>query len=145
VAGVTSEHFLPEQGVWLFLKHKTRRATGGKPRVIYLTQEMIDLSKKLVGCVPAATPLFRNADGEPWNRNAIRCRMRRVRERLKIPGLVAYLWRHGFVTGALERGLSDAVVAQLAGHKDTTMIHKHYSFLSENGKLLREAAVRAVK
>ncbi len=145
VASVTSVHFLVDQGIWLFTKHKTRRQTGGRPRIIYLNEAMVALTKRLIENVPEGTPLFRNADGNPWTASAIRCRLRRVRKRLKIPGLVAYLYRHGFVTGALERGLSDAVVAQLAGHKDTTMIHKHYSFLSENVRLLREAAQKAVE
>jgi len=68
-----------------------------------------------------------------------------VRRKVKIPGLVAYLYRHGFVTQALERGLSDAVVAELVGHANTTTIHKHYSHLSDSAKLLREAANKAVK
>lgn len=145
VSDLTSEHVFLEQGVWVTYKHKTRSQSKGKPRVVYLSDAMVELTRRLMAKVPPGTPLFRNADGNPWTRNSIRCRLRRVRARLEIPGLVAYLYRHGFVTQALERGLSDALVAQLVGHANTSMIHKHYSFLSENAKLLREAANKAVK
>jgi hypothetical protein len=40
--------------------------------------------------------------------------------------------------------LSDAVVAALAGHADTRVIHQHYSHLTDNAKLLRQAANKAV-
>jgi integrase len=145
VSLLTSENVFLEQGVWVTYKHKTRGQTKGKPRIVYLSEAMVQLTKKLLPTVPAGTPLFRNSEGEPWNRNSIRLRLRRVRKRLKIPGLVAYLYRHGFVTQALEKGLSDALVAQLVGHANTAMIHKHYSFLSQNAKLLREAANKAVQ
>jgi integrase len=145
IAKLTSENLALAQGVWIFTKHKTRNQTGGKPRVIYLSDPLMELSKKLVASVPPGTPLFRNSKGVRWTLNAVRLRLGRVRKRLKIPGLVAYLFRHGFITQALERGISDAVVAALAGHKDTRMIHAHYSHLTDNVKLLREAANKAVK
>ncbi len=142
IAGLTSENLA--EGLWILRKHKTKNQTG-KARIIYLSDAMVQLTQRLVAQVPPRTPLFRNRDGKPWNRNSVRCRMRRVREKLKIPGLVAYLFRHGFITQALERGISDAIVAALAGHSSTETIHRHYNHLAENAKLLREAANKAVR
>lgn len=144
IAKITSRQVSIDNGVLIFLKHKTRNQTGGKPRVIYLSNGMVELLKRLLERVPEGTPLFRNSEGVPWTCSAICQRMKRVRKRVKIPGLVSYLWRHGFITQALERGLSDAVVAALAGHQDTRMIHAFYSHLTDNAKLLREAANKAV-
>jgi len=142
---LTSEHVFLDAGVWVLQKHKTKAQTKGKPRVVYLSDELAALTRRLLEKVPPGTPLFRNEDGNEWTRNAVRCRMRRVRVKLGIPGLVAYLYRHGFITQALERGISDAVVASLVGHADTSVIHKFYSHLTSNARLLRDAANRAVK
>jgi integrase len=77
-------------------------------------------------------PLFRNSDGDPWTPNAVRCRMRRLRLRLKkkgidISGVTAYAFRHTYATDALERGVSLADLAALMNHKDirTTMNYNH--------------------
>jgi len=144
IAEVTSKNAMLDRGLWVIYKHKTKNQTQGKARVIYLSDAMVELTRRLLDHVPPETPLFRNRKGEPWTRNAIRCRMRRVRAKLKIPGLVAYLYRHGFITQALEKGISDALVAELAGHADTSTIHRFYSHLSENAKLLRQAANKVV-
>jgi integrase len=55
-----------------------------------------------------------------------------------------YLFRHAFCTQALESGKIDAVtVSILMGHRDTTMISRHYSHLTQRVEHLREAARKA--
>jgi integrase len=56
---------------------------------------------------------------------------------------VAYCYRHGYVTEALEKGIGDATVAELVGHANTATIHRYYSHLTEKGDHLRAAAIRA--
>jgi len=82
--------------------------------------------------------------GKPFTRNGIRCRFRRLRE--KVPHLacvISYTYRHGFATDALVNGVGIAEVAELLGHKDLTMIQEHYSHLAEKRDHLRRAAERA--
>ena len=55
-----------------------------------------------------------------------------------------YAFRHAFCTSALESGELDAVtVSVLMGHRDTTMISRHYSHLTQQTSHLREAAKKA--
>jgi integrase len=142
VGMVTAEHVNLELGVWVLDEHKTEHATQ-EPRVIILTPAMVELSRRLMEKHPEG-PLFRNEDGEPWTRNAIRCRFRRVRKKLDLGGdLVAYLYRHAVATDLLESGTGIAQAAEILGHKDTSMIMRHYSKLRERRDHLRQQIAKA--
>ena len=69
IANVTAAEVDLEQGIWKFEKHKTRHQTG-KPRIVYLTPRMVELSRELIEKYPEG-PLFRNSRGKTWSRNAI--------------------------------------------------------------------------
>src|SRR5208282_5955900 len=57
VARVTTENVNLELGVWVFADHKTVKKTG-KPRIVYLTPPMVELTKRLITEHPDG-PLFR--------------------------------------------------------------------------------------
>jgi integrase len=146
VARVTAANVDLDNGVWIFNQHKTKKKTG-KPRVIYLTPTMIDLTRRLMLEFPNG-PLFRGparCGRKAYTGNAIRCRFRRLRKKLPhLKGVIAYTFRHSYITDALERGVSVASVAELAGHTDLRMIQDHYGHLSEKKAHLQEAARKAV-
>jgi integrase len=132
-------------GVWI-IRGKTTRRTG-RDRVIYMTPTLSELTRKLVAEHPEG-PLFRNARGEPWNRQAINCRFRRKKNRKRDrldEDITAYVYRHTYGTDALENGVPDATVAELMGHRGTAVLHKHYSKLREKREHLRKAAEQAAK
>lgn len=134
-----------EMGVWV-LKGKTTRDTG-KDRVVYMTPKLEALTRRLVELRPDG-PIFRNEDGNPWNRQAVNCRFRRKKNRKLDPldkDVTSYVYRHSFGTEALENGVADATVAELMGHQGTAMLHKHYSKLREKRSHLRRSALQAVK
>ncbi len=136
---VTAAHVDLEQGVWVFLKHKTAKKTQ-RPRVVYLTPNMLDLTKKLMQR-HAAGPLFRNSYGQPWSNNAVRIRFRRLRKQFpELQGVVAYCYRHSFATDGLVNGVPIATVAELLGHTSTKMIDLHYGHLAKQHCYLRDAA-----
>jgi len=109
-------------------QHKTARATG-RDRVIVLTDAAFDLVSRLV-LTHRTGPIFRNEIGNPWNRNSINCAIRRLREKTGADHeLIAYAFRHLFVTDALEAGVPIATVAALAGHSSTAMVARTYSRL----------------
>ena len=54
-----------------------------------------------------------------------------------------YAMRHAFCTEALENGLDAVTVSVLMGHRDTTMISRTYSHLTQRHDHLRQAANRA--
>jgi integrase len=54
-----------------------------------------------------------------------------------------YAFRHSFCTEALETGLDAVTVSVLMGHRDTAMISRVYSHLTERTQHLRDAARKA--
>jgi integrase len=143
VSRVTATHVNLELGVWVFADHKTVQKTG-KPRVVYLTPAMIELTKQLMAEHPDG-PLFRGPrGGKPFTRNAIRCRFKRLREKLPhLKGLIAYAYRHSFATDALVGGVGIAQVAELLGHTSTDMVMRHYSHIAGKIDHMRDAAMKA--
>lgn len=145
IAKLTAENVDLGSGCWIFKvrQHKTGKATERK-RVVYLNHSMLRLTRKLVAMNPEG-PIFRaKYTNRPWNRNAIRCRFRRLREKYELPGVVAYSLRHSYITRALEKGESDATVAELTG-TSTDMIRRHYGHLNQMSAHLKDAASRIAR
>jgi integrase len=144
VASVTAADADLNLGVWVLQKHKTAKKTK-KPRVIYLTPVMVELTRKLMAKNPEG-PLFRGPRGrKPFTRNGIRCRFKRLREKLPhLKHFVAYSARHTWATQALVNGVGVAQVAELMGHSDTSMVSKVYSHLADQVGHLRDMAKKAV-
>jgi integrase len=141
VLAVAAAEFHPEQGVRVLDKHKSA-GKDGKPRIIFLTPELVTLCKGLAERYPEG-PLFRNVHGHPWHKVGVAKRLRELRERLGIKSkAMPYSFRHGFATDAFANGVPDAQVAELLRHSGTAMLHKHYAHLTARAKALREALAR---
>lgn len=118
-------------------RHKTRRKTG-RALVVRLTPRAVELCRAMADRWPDG-PIFRNTDGNPWTRNAVRLRFARLRDALGLPkGGGSYSARHNFVTDCLQAGISVAATAALVGHTSTDMIDAHYNRLQERGDFLSE-------
>lgn len=147
VRSVEARHVDLQNGLWIFApsEHKTGEKTG-EPRIVYLNAKALEITRRLVQESPVG-PLCRNSRGKPWTRNAVRLRFRRLRRRLKDqlpPNLCAYLFRHTFATGALERGLDAITVAELMGHRgDVSMLSQVYQHLRQRTSHMKAAAERA--
>src|SRR5439155_15042605 len=126
-----------------FEQHKTAKKTQ-RPRVVYLTPAMVELSRKLVAQYPDG-PLFRGPRGKAaFTRQNIRCRFRRLRAKLPhLRHFVCYNVRHTFATRALVNGVGVAQVAELLGHTSTEMVSQTYGHLAAEVAHMREAARRA--
>lgn len=144
IAAVRVEHVAADASCWVVPEHKTVDKIE-RPIVVYLSPCLQALTRALI-VGRTSGPLFRNSRGEAWSANAIRCRMRRLRAALGIEaGTVAYSYRHSYITGAILAGNDVATVAELVGHKDCTMIAKHYGHLAGAKDHLKRAAARAVQ
>jgi integrase len=140
---LTAEHVDLEQGIWVLPKHKTAKRTG-KPRVVYLTAGMLELTRRLVEERPEG-PLLLNSRRTPWNRNAVRCRFRKLRQQFPSFGhFTATSYRRAYVTDALERGVDAVKVAELVGHTSTDIVMRHYSQLQERVRYMRDVAQQVV-
>lgn len=121
-------------------QHKTRNRTG-KVRVLYLSEEAIDVCREQAEVYAGAGFLFRGEGGRPFTIQAMVMRFHRLSAKLG-HAVTAYGFRHTYATEALLAGEPDAVVAALLGHQSTRMIHKHYSHVSQQGQALAAAAER---
>jgi len=137
VSAISGASFDAEAGTVRLKEHKTAGKTG-KARVVYLTPDVAALLSRQLERHPTG-PLLRNRSGKPWNEWSVVKAMEATRQRAGIPHAIAYGLRHSFATDALERGVSDAVVAELLGHSGTAMLHKHYSHLGARAKALKDA------
>ncbi|QDT69459.1 site-specific tyrosine recombinase XerC [Planctomycetes bacterium MalM25] len=110
-----------------------------RSRVVYLPSEARAIVERLVAEYPEGH-LFRNARGEPWNRNSVRLRFRRIKKLLQMPGLCATTLRHSYAHDRLSCGQDALTVAKLMGHADTRMIATRYGHLEQNADFMQDAA-----
>lgn len=145
VRAVTAADVNLELGVWVLKQHKTFHKTG-RPRVVYLSEAMVALSKELMGRNPEG-PIFRGPLGNrPFTSNGVRCRFRNLRKRLPhLEGVIATAYRKSFATEALEAGVPIAQVAEILGHVDTKMVSRHDGMLSQKVQHLRDMVSRATQ
>jgi integrase len=143
VRKVTAAHANLDLGVWVFKEHKTAKRTG-RPRIIYLTPAMVELTRRLMEKYPEG-PLFRGPRSQRgFTRNGVRCRFRNLRQKLPhLGGVISYTMRHSFATQALVNGVGIAHVAELLGHVDTSMVSQHYAHMAGDIQHMREAALKA--
>jgi len=111
----------------------------GRPYTLVLTGKLLAVLRQLATVHPTG-PLLRNTRGEPWTRNAVRCQLHRLGVKLGLSRISAYVWRHSYATDALQAGVNPGALAALMGHKDLSMISRHYSHLAERTGQLRQAA-----
>lgn len=133
-------HFVDlESCRWVF---PVRESKGKKyQRVVYLTDKALAITKRVMVKNPTG-PMLRNTDGIKWCGSSVNCRFQRIRDKLGVKYSL-YAFRHAFVTGALISGLDAVTTSVLAGHRDTTMIARHYSHLTQRPDFLRKAANQA--
>lgn len=122
--------------------HKTGRK--GKERIIMLSGEALEIVKAHCKKYPTG-PIFRTGKGRRlhkhlprsgWTVKEIGNRFKIIRERLKMPRLTAYSYRHTFATGWLEQGRSVEILSELMGNSPA-VIRAHYAHLLSNTVNLR--------
>ena len=138
---VEAKHFDRTGRRWYFPKPVKKLRGKPEPRIVHLTDRAFEICQRLALKRPSG-PLFVNEDSEPWKKNAINCRCKRLRDKLGF-NLQVYSLRHTFCTDALKRGVDPLTVAKLMGHKNATMVMEVYNNLGECQDHLREALRKA--
>lgn len=138
---VEARHVDPAGKRWVF---PTKEAKGKKkPRVVYLSDTAWEITARLMAVHPTG-PLFRNAAGEPWDKETAGRRFARKRKQLgKRHSL--YSLRHSFCRRMLLSGMDVLTVSILMGHTSPAMIMKHYQHLQKNPEFLRSVLNGAAK
>jgi integrase len=129
---------------WVLTNHKTAYKVQ-RPRVIYLTAPM----RKLMAVLRRRSTdpyVFLNRRKKPWTNNAIRHRVHRLKESLKLPDdLCTYMLRHAFGTNAILNGVDVATVAELMGHTSLEMVSRVYLHLADQHSHLTAAVEKATR
>ncbi|HEY7152458.1 MAG TPA: site-specific integrase [Gemmataceae bacterium] len=134
-----------------FKAKQRRKDRKSAIRRILLDETMIELldqlAKKRRPC--SDDFVFLDRQGRPWTSNAIRCRMRRLRAKLKLgpdsngENVVAYTFRHTAATRACTSGVPDRVLADLMGHTNVTTTHRYqHPQLDHLAEAIRRANAR---
>ena len=110
-----------------------------KARVVYIPDDAMEIVKRLCEQHPTGK-LFRNSQGNPWNRDSINCRFRRLKTVLKMPEICATVLRHSFAHHRLTSGQDALTVSKLCGHVDTRMLATRYGHLDANLDFMSGAA-----
>lgn len=140
VGTVEASFFNRTDRYWKFPVKKSKGKR--KPRVVYLTDTAFAICERLSLKHPEG-PLFRQQSGLPWDKNAIRCKFRRIKTKLGIPDLCAYTLRHSWATRMLQAGVDSHVVAKLMGHTTTRMLELRYSHIDQQPAFMLEQLKRA--
>lgn len=110
-------------------------------RVLFLNATALEICRRLAEKHPEG-PLFRNRRGNAWTKDAMQCRLSRLRDKLAMPELCAYTFRHSFATQGLMNGVDPVTIGNLMGHVDGTMVARQYQHLAANLDYLKDAAER---
>lgn len=133
-------HIDLDAAVIVLTAHKTSRTQRTpKPRVIPLTQEVVDLLTAIRARQEPGSLVFRTQRGTPWNPSNLSLRMQRARQRAGIPDdAKLYGLRHAFGTRAILNGVDIKTLAELLGHTSTRM-SEHYVHIAGKVPHLLEA------
>jgi integrase len=114
-----------------------REVSKGKirNRTIYLDSMSAAIVNRLSQQWPKG-PIFRNTDGAPWTRDTLGRTIRRIGKRAGIKGLCPYLFRHGFVTRMLERGVDVATLAAISGNSPRMILNVYNHVALNEDRLL---------
>lgn len=112
-----------------------------RQRTIYLDATALEITERLVNEYPEG-PIFRDSQGDPWGKDSIRLRFRRLRKKVKMPGLVATTLRHSWAHHKLATGTDSLIVSKLLGHVDGRMLATRYGHVDQNEVLMLREATR---
>ncbi|AWM39245.1 hypothetical protein C1280_21150 [Gemmata obscuriglobus] len=136
--------------MWVLTKHKGRRtAKKPEPRVIGMPTAVETVLRRRMEQFGTTGHVFLNADGQPWTKNALGLRMRRLRVRAGVQAdeqgeeFVLYTNRHTFMTAAgADPTISPPHLARLGGHTNTKTtdkyIHANLAAVADAGRRVGE-------
>jgi integrase len=121
-----------EARCWVIREHKaSRTAKEKKARIIPMPPIVEKLLRWRLREYGPTDYVFLNEDGNQWKNNALRCRMKRLRERAGLApdengeSIVMYSARHSYATAAVASGVSDRRLADLMGHTNTKTTQRY--------------------
>jgi integrase len=131
-----------------FKAKKRRKDKKTAVRVIPLDDRMLRLLNRLARKRHPSPDhfVFLDSRSMPWSSNALRCRMRRLRDKVGFgpdengEQVVCYTMRHTAATRACSRGVRDKVLSELMGHTSSATTARYQHLQADH---LAEAIKRA--
>lgn len=124
-------------------KDRAKRKESTRPRILLVSKRLGRAILRIWSRTKKAKgPIWLNSEGMPYTNNAVRCLMRRLRQKLEIEPdqhgevVVAYTFRHSMATLASSKGIKDRVLADLLGHVETRTTARYQHLAVDH---LREA------
>jgi integrase len=119
-----------------------RQSKSGKPRHVVLSSEGVELFEQLTAGRAGDEVMILHYGCEPWRKDMQLTSMRRVCVAAKIPYVNFHQLRHSWATLAVMAGMPLQLVAHNLGHKDTTMVERHYGHVVESYRdtMIRDTA-----
>lgn len=150
------ETALSESGGWIQLsefKGRKRRSNPNAVRCLFITDRLRRLLLRLWRAGGAARPtIFADSRGHRWNRNSLRCRMKRLRVRVGLgedangENAVLYTFRHSAATRLAAAGMGEHTLASILGHTSTRTTQRYVHLQREAlRRAFHEAALKARK
>jgi integrase len=127
LARLRYEDFQPGSGT-IFV----RTSKSGKSRHVPLPPEGMALFIQLRHLSRPGRLLLVKANGKPWSKSQQEGPMRAAYEAAKIEKANFHSLRHTYASRLIQGGAHLKYVAELLGHRDTTMVELHYGHLAKS-------------
>jgi integrase len=137
---VEARWFNREDRCWEFPKKGVPQKLRG--RVVMLDDTAFEICQRIALKYPEG-PMFRNRRGQPWKKDALVCRCRRLRPKVGFY-VCPYAIRHTFATDAILRDVDLVSIAKLMGHADLRMLSTIYEHVEKRTDHLRKELNQAV-
>ncbi|MEM9657743.1 MAG: site-specific integrase, partial [Planctomycetota bacterium] len=134
---IESRHYVAKDQRIEFSRYESKGKR--RQRVIYLSDESQQIVERWSARYTEG-PIFRNRCGNPWTKNAMNCRFKRLKKKLGMPELCAYTCRHSFAHWKLISGVDINLVAKLMRHVDSRMIETRYGHVEQNPEFMLQQA-----
>jgi integrase len=118
-------------------EHAHKTSGKGKHRVIYFTGQSLEMVKELCNGKKPTDYIFTTNGGRKYRLKTLDICFRSIRERIGLPHLVPYAYRHTFATRWLKQGKSIEYLATVLGNSPET-IYRHYAHLINEHDTLRQ-------
>ncbi len=101
-----------------------------RERCLLILKDAYPIIERLLLLYPEGK-LFRNSRGEPWTKEALCSRLRKLSLLMK-KDITLYDLRHGIISASLEKGVGVYDIAAASGHMNASMIDSRYSHVHQN-------------
>jgi integrase len=116
------------------------KKTGGvgECRIIYAEQIGLEVLKRLCDGKGPDDYIFVNKNNTTWTKGSMYEHFAIIKRKTGLP-VYPYSTRVGFISRKLEEKMPINIIASLVGHRDTTIISKHYDVFSKRRDVLQQA------